>query len=127
MVTFGYDQEPHWYKRDLEPAHNAPQMSQLFYVVQASSVFLLLFTFKLGTVMLHVPSLPAEITLATEATLRSSSTKLHGSIPTILTMVLPPLLILWSLWYMSKRTLPQPGKPHGTVSTVSELHRSADV
>ena len=28
---------------------------------------------------------------------------------------------------MSKRTLPRPRKPHRTISTVSELHRSADV
>ena len=28
---------------------------------------------------------------------------------------------------MSKRTLPRPRKPQRTVSTVSELHRSADV
>ena len=28
---------------------------------------------------------------------------------------------------MGKRPLPRPGEPHGTVSTVSELHRSADV
>ena len=74
-----------------------------------------------------MPSLPAEITLATEATLRSSSTKLHGSILTILTMVLPPLLILWPLWYMGKQMLPRARKPHGTVSTVSELHRDADI
>ena len=60
-------------------------------------------------------------------TLPSSSTKLHGSIPTIPTMVLPPLLILWLLWYMCKRMLPQPGEPHGTVSTVSELHCRADI
>ena len=77
--------------------------------------------------MLHMPSLPTEITLATEATLCSSSTKLHGSIPTIPTVVLPSLLILRSLWYMGKRLLPRPGEPHGTVSTVSKLHRSADV
>ena len=77
--------------------------------------------------MLHMPSLPAEITLAMEATLCSSSTKLHGSIPTIPTMVLPSLLILWSLRYMGKRPLPRTGEPHGTVSTVSKLHRSADV
>ena len=77
--------------------------------------------------MLHMPSLPAEITLAMEATLRSSSTKLHGSIPTIPTMILPSLLILRSVQYMGKRPLPRPGEPHGTVSTLSELHRSADV
>ena len=80
--------------------------------------------------MLHMPSLPAEITLAMEATLRSSSTKLHGSIPTISTMVLHSLLILRSLRYMGKRPLPRPGEPHGTVSTVStvsELHCSADI
>ena len=74
-----------------------------------------------------MPSLPAEITLAMEATLRSSSTKLHGSIPTIPTVVLPSLLILQSLWNMSKQMLPKPGEAHGTVSTVSELHCSADI
>ena len=77
-----------------------------------------------------MPNLPAEITFATEATLRSSSTKLHGSIPTIPTVVLPPLLMLRALRYMSKRPLPRPGEPHGTVSTVStvsELHCSADI
>ena len=41
-----------------------------------------------------MPSLPAEITLATEATLRSSSTKLHRSVPTISTLIVPPLLML---------------------------------
>ena len=28
---------------------------------------------------------------------------------------------------MGKQPLPRPGEPHGTVSTVSKLHRSADV
>ena len=74
-----------------------------------------------------MPSLPAEVTFATEATLRSSSTKLHRSVPTISTLIVPPLLMLWPLRYMGKRPLPRPGEPHGTVSTVSELHRSADV
>ena len=123
MVTSSHDQEPHWYKRNHQPAHNTPKNAKAFHVVQASSVFLLLFPLKLGAVLLHVASFPAEITLATEATLCSHSTKLQRSIPTVLTVgILPPLLMLWLLWHRRKRSLPRARKPHGTVSTVGKLH-----
>ena len=78
--------------------------------------------------MLHMGSFPAEVTLAMETTFRSHSTKLYGSIPTVSTMgILPLLLMLQSLWYMSKQSLPRARKLHGTVSTVSELHCGADI
>ena len=96
-------------------------------MVQASSVFLLLLPLELGAVMLHMPCLTTKVALAMETSLRSSRTKLHGSIPTIPIMVLSPLLIVRPLRYMGERPLPRPRKPHGTVSTVSQLHRSADI
>ena len=78
--------------------------------------------------MIHVASFPAEVTLATETTLHSRSTKLHRSIPTVLTVgILPSLLMLRTLQNMCKQLLPRARKPHGTVSTVSELHHGADI
>ena len=82
--------------------HTTPLRRHSFHTwCRRQAFFDCCFPLKVGTVMLHMPSLPAEITLAMEATLRSSSTKLHRSVPTISTLIVPSLLMLRPLRYMS--------------------------
>ena len=83
--------------------HTAPLITErLFMWCRLQAFFDCCFPLNLGQSRFMWPASP----LAMESTLRSHSTKLHRSIPTISIVLLPPLLMLRPLRYMSKRTLP---------------------
>ena len=96
--------------------------------VQASGVFcldLLALALCFRVIAFHVARLATQVTLARKPLTinSSSSTQLHGHIPTISTCTTMIIMaVLWASRRVLQRLLPGTGKPHGTVSAVSKRH-----